>query len=110
MSDYIELSDSDFEEQVLKSELPVLIDVWAPWCGPCRMIAPSIEQIASEYKGKLKVGKLNVDVNTETAKKYGVSSIPALMIFKDGKPMKGTIGAMPKAQIVEMIQPFLTGD
>ncbi len=107
MQDFIEITDSEFEEQVLNSDLPVLIDVWAPWCGPCRAIAPAIEQIATEYKGRIKVGKLNVDDNAETARKYGVASIPALMIFKDGKPVKGIIGAIPKEQIEDMLQPFL---
>ena len=110
MSDYITLTDDTFDKEVLDSELPVLVDIWAPWCAPCQFVAPAIEQIATEYKGKLKVGKLNVDENTRIAQRYGVSSIPALMIFKDGQPVKGVIGAMPKADIEKIILPFLEGD
>ena len=110
MPDYIELTDANFEEEVLKSDLPVLIDIWAPWCGPCRFVGPSIEQIATEYKGKLKVGKLNVDDHKVYASKFGVSSIPTLMVFKDGNLVENVIGAMPKEDIVRVFEPHISGD
>lgn len=96
-------SDDNFESEVLKSDKPVLIDFWATWCGPCRTIAPVVEEIASEYNGKLKVGKLDVDNNQQTAIKYGVRSIPTLLIFKNGVVKETIIGAIPKGQIVQKL-------
>ena len=96
-------SDDNFESEVLKSDKPVLIDFWATWCGPCRTIAPVVEEIASEYNGKLKVGKLDVDNNQQTAIKYGVRSIPTLLIFKNGVVKETIIGAVPKGQIVQKL-------
>jgi len=93
------VTDTSFEQDVLKSEKAVLVDFWAPWCGPCRSIAPVIEEIASEYAHKLKVAKLNVDENQLTASRYGVMSIPTLILFKDGKPAERLIGYMPKEEI-----------
>ena len=92
----IEGTDATFEQEVLKADLPVLVDFWAPWCGPCRMIAPIVEEIANQYNGKLKVVKLNTDENQDTAIKYGIRSIPTLGIFKDGKVVEAVIGAVPK--------------
>ena len=83
-----EFTDANFETEVLKSDLPVLVDFWAEWCGPCKMIAPTIEQLAGEYEGKLKVGKIDVDVHQQMAMKYNVRGIPTLLIFKDGKPVE----------------------
>ncbi|MDA2921247.1 thioredoxin, partial [Desulfobacterota bacterium AH_259_B03_O07] len=83
--DIVELKDSTFEGEVLKSEIPVLVDFWAPWCGPCKMIAPVVEEISNAYTGKLKVGKVNVDENQEITMKYGIRSIPTLIVFKDGQ-------------------------
>ena len=99
----ITITDDNFETEVLKSENPVLIDFWATWCGPCRMIAPIVEELASEYSGKAKIGKLDVDNNQQTAIKYGVRSIPTLLIFKDGKLKETIIGAVPKGQIVQKL-------
>jgi thioredoxin 1 len=99
----ITITDDNFETEVLKSENPVLIDFWATWCGPCRIIAPIVEELASEYSGKAKIGKLDVDNNQQTAIKYGVRSIPTLLIFKDGELKETIIGAVPKGQIVQKL-------
>jgi thioredoxin 1 len=96
-------TDDNFEQEVLKSNETVLIDFWAVWCGPCRIIAPIVEEIASEYEGKVKVGKLDVDENQQTSIKYGVRSIPTLLIFKDGKLKDTIIGAVPKSQIINKL-------
>jgi len=100
----VEVVDTNFEEEVLKSDLPVLVDFWAPWCGPCAMVAPTVEEIAKEYEGKLKVCKLNVDEAPETSTKYGIMSIPTLAIFKDGERVDSIVGALPKEPIVEKIK------
>ena len=97
------ISDDNFENEVLKSDKPVLIDFWATWCGPCRTIAPIVEEIALEYNGKVKVGKLDVDNNQQTAIKYGVRSIPTLLVFKNGEVKETIIGAVPKGQIVQKL-------
>ncbi|MAT40637.1 MAG: thioredoxin [Ectothiorhodospiraceae bacterium] len=99
----IEITDANFEQEVLKSDVPVLIDFWAVWCGPCRMIAPIVEEIAGEYEGKAKVGKLDVDNNPNTAVKYGIRSIPSLLIFNGGEVVDNIVGAVPKDQIVEKL-------
>lgn len=100
----ITITDQNFNSEVLKSDTPVLIDFWAVWCGPCRMIAPIVEELAIEYSGKLKVGKLDVDNNQQTSINYGVRSIPTLLIFKDGQLKDTIIGAVPKAQIVQRLK------
>ena len=99
----VTITDNNFNDEVVKSSVPVLIDFWAAWCGPCRMIAPIVEELAKEYEGKLKVGKLDVDENQQTSIKFGVRSIPTLLIFKDGKLKDTIIGAVPKSQIVQRL-------
>lgn len=99
MSNVSEVTDATFEEKVLKSSVPVLVDFWAPWCGPCRAVAPVIEEIANEYNGRLKVLKLNTDENPKTAQSYRISGIPSLMVFKNGQPVEQVVGAVPKTTI-----------
>lgn len=101
------LTQNNFDDEVLKSDIPVLVDFWAAWCGPCRMIGPIVEQLAEEYDGKIKVGKVNVDEQNELAAQYRVMSIPTLFIFKDGKIASQLIGARPKADLEEMIEKVL---
>ncbi len=96
MSNVIELNDSNFENEVVKSDLPVLVDFWAEWCGPCKMIAPSVEKISEEYSDKLKVGKLDVDSNPNISSTFGIRSIPTLLIFKNGSPVDQIVGAVSK--------------
>lgn len=93
----VTVSDDSFETDVMKSEVPVLVDFWAPWCGPCRMVAPVLDQIAEEMDGKVRIVKLNVDENQQTAYKYQVSSIPTFILFKDGQMADRTLGALPKS-------------
>ncbi|MDZ7836435.1 MAG: thioredoxin [Actinomycetota bacterium] len=107
MAEMIQLTDSDFEDKVVNSDLPVLVDFWAVWCGPCKMIAPELEKLSDEKGDVLKIGKLNVDENRDTAIKYGISSIPTLLLFKDGKIAKKLIGAMSKDKILNEISSFL---
>ena len=107
MSDHIILNDSNFESEVINSEIPVLVDFWAEWCAPCRLIAPLVEEIGNEYAEKLKVGKLDVDSNPQTSMKYGIRSIPTLLIFKGGQPVETIIGAVQKEMIINKLQPFL---
>jgi thioredoxin 1 len=103
----VTITDDNFEEEVLKSDKPVLIDFWATWCGPCRMIAPIVEEMATEYEGKAKIGKLDVDSNQQTSIKYGVRSIPTLLLFKGGELKETIIGAVPKAHLVDKLQSVL---
>ena len=103
----IEGNDMNFDQEVLKSDVPVLVDFWAPWCGPCRMVAPVIDEIAKEYQGKLKVVKLNTDDNQEVAYRYGIRSIPTIGIFNNGQVVDGVLGAVPKQVIVNKLKPFL---
>jgi thioredoxin 1 len=99
----IQITDAQFAEEVLNSEIPVIVDFWAPWCGPCKMIAPVLEDIAAEYLGKVKVVKLNVDENQETAPKYNVRGIPTLLIIKGGEVVATKVGAVSKSQLVEFV-------
>jgi thioredoxin 1 len=103
MSDTSKVTDATFESDVLKSSEPVVVDFWAEWCGPCRMIGPSLEEIASEMKGKVKIAKLNIDENPAVASKLGIRSIPTLMVFKDGKLSSQKTGAAPKSELLRWI-------
>lgn len=99
----VTITDENFEQEVVKSDVPVLIDFWAVWCGPCKAIAPIVEELADEYNGKVKFGKLDVDNNQQTSIKYGVRSIPTLLLFKEGKLKDTIIGAVPKAHITQKL-------
>lgn len=108
MAKPVVLTDATFEEMVEKRKGVMLVDFWAEWCGPCKMIAPIVEQIAEENAGKLTVGKLDVDANGETAMKFGVMSIPTLILFKDGEPVERLVGYRPKEQLMAKIRPYLS--
>ena len=99
----LEITDQNFQEQVLDAETVVLVDFWAPWCGPCRTIAPIIDELHQEFDRKAVIGKINVDDNSETCSKYGIMSIPALLFFKDGEVVDKLVGGVPKSQIVEKL-------
>jgi thioredoxin 1 len=100
----IEITDSNFDDEVVKSDIPVLLDFWAVWCGPCKQIAPIVDEIASEYEGKIKVGKVDVDNNPDISMKFGIRSIPTLMIFKNGHKVDEIIGAVPKTAITQKLE------
>ena len=103
MSNVAEVSDGSFDQEVLQSAVPVLIDFWAPWCGPCKAISPVVEELAGEYQGRLKVVKMNVDDNPQTPSRYGVRGIPNLILFKGGQVADQIIGAVPKGHLVKAI-------
>ena len=103
----IELTDSNFEDEVIKSESPVLVDFWAVWCGPCKMIEPEIEKLLDEKRDALKIGRLNVDENRDTAIKFGISSIPTLLLFKNGEVKEKLVGAMSKDRILDKISQYI---
>ena len=100
----LKITRENFENEVMKSNIPVLIDFWAPWCGPCRMMGPIMEQLAEEYEGKAKVGKVNVDEEGELSQAFGVMSIPTIVLVKDGKVVKQAVGARPKTEVEAMLQ------
>jgi thioredoxin 1 len=109
MSKILTATDAEFDAQVLKSEKPVLVDFWADWCVPCHMVSPVVEEIGHEESGSINVAKLNVDDNPETARKYGVMSIPTLILFKDGEEAVRVVGAQPKENILRQIEPHYAG-
>lgn len=102
------VTDDTFQKEVIESQIPVVVDFWAIWCGPCRLIAPIIEELAKEYDGKVKFAKLDVDANPKTAMQYGIRSIPTLLFFKDGKVVNSVIGAVPKPNLVSRIEQVLS--
>ena len=103
-----EFSDDNFEAEVINSDRPVLVDFWAPWCGPCRIIAPVVEELSEALVGKLKVGKLNVDDNQKVSMKFGIRSIPTLLVFKDGEVAEQIIGAVPKTEIERVVSKVMS--
>ncbi|MFC1908313.1 thioredoxin [Chloroflexota bacterium] len=107
MSEPFNIDDTNFDETVLQSKIPVLVDFWAPWCGPCKMVAPIVEELASEYDGKIVFGKVNVDENSQIAGKYGIMGIPTLVIFKDGQPISNLVGFRGKDQLKESLEDVL---
>ncbi len=109
MAEPVEVTESNWDDTVLNSDVPVLVDFWAEWCGPCKMIAPTVHEMAVEYDGQLNVGKVDVDSNPNIAMKYGVRSIPALIFFKDGKPVDQIVGAVPKGVLQKKVDAVLTG-
>ena len=107
MSAAVQVTDASFKQDVLESEVPVLVDFWAPWCGPCRMVAPVVDEIAQQYEGQVKVVKLNTDENPNVASQYGIRSIPTLMIFKDGQRVDMVVGAVPKTTLANTLEKYL---
>ncbi len=107
MSSAAQVTDSTFKQEVLESEVPVLVDFWAPWCGPCRMVAPIVDEISVQYEGKVKVVKLNTDENPTVASQYGIRSIPTLMIFKGGQRVDMVVGAVPKTTLATTLEKYL---
>lgn len=101
------LTDSSFDEEIQSSDQPVLVDFWADWCGPCKMVAPILDEIAKERPGQIRIGKINVDENLELARRFEVMSIPTLILFKDGEPKLRMVGARPKADLIKQIEPYL---
>jgi thioredoxin 1 len=108
VSNVAEVNDGSFDQEVLRAEVPVLIDFWAPWCGPCKAISPIVEELAGEYEGRLKVLKMNVDDNPQTPSRYGVRGIPNLIVFKNGQVADQIVGAVPKGHLVKAIDRALT--
>ena len=109
MAKPIEVTDKTFDQVVLEANLPTVVDFWAVWCGPCKMIAPVLEEIAQDYEGQLQVSKLDVDHNSVTAMKYGVMSIPTLILFNNGQPVERIVGFMPKEKLLSKLRPHLGG-
>ena len=107
MSNVVELSDNDFETEVLNSDIPVVVDFWATWCGPCRKLSPVIDEISDEYAGKVKFAKVNVEQSIDTAKQYSISGIPCLLVFKGGESVERMTGLMPKSTIISNIEKHL---
>ncbi len=107
MSTSAQVTDSTFKQEVLESEVPVLVDFWAPWCGPCRMVAPVVDEISEQYDGQIKVVKVNTDENPSVASQYGIRSIPTLMIFKGGQRVDMVVGAVPKTTLANTLEKYL---
>jgi len=107
MGDVLEVNDQNFEQEILKSDLPAMVDFWAAWCGPCKMVAPVVEELAREYKGRIKIAKMNVDENRETPAKFGIRNIPTLILFKNGRVAQTIVGAQPKSYLEAELKKLL---
>ncbi|MDF5728623.1 MAG: thioredoxin [Rhizonema sp. PD38] len=107
MSSIIAVTEATFNQEVLESEVPVLVDFWAPWCGPCRMVAPVVDEVATEYEGQVKVVKLNTDENPTVASRYGIRSIPTLIVFKGGRQVDTVVGAVPKTTLIKTLTQYM---
>jgi len=107
MSDIVEVTDQSFEEEIINSELPAMVDFWAEWCGPCKTVGPTVEELSKEYKGKINIVKMNVDENRQTTTKFGIRNIPTLILFKGGEVVQTIIGAQPKSHIEEELKKLL---
>jgi len=107
MSDLLQVTDENFDEEIINSDLPTMVDFWAEWCGPCKMVSPAIEELAKEYNGRIKITQMDVDGNRQTPARFGIRNIPTLMLFKGGKVVKTIIGAQPKSHIDEELKKLL---
>lgn len=107
MADLLHVSDANFEKEIVQSDIPAMVDFWAEWCGPCKMVGPGVEALAKEYAGKIKIAKMDVDENRETPAKFGIRSIPTLILFKEGKVAQTIVGALPKSDIEEALKKLL---
>ena len=107
MSEVLQVTDANFEQEVIKSEMPVMVDFWAEWCGPCKVVGPTVEELAKEYEGKVKIAKMDVDSNRETPTKFGIRNIPTLILFKNGDVFQTNVGAHPKSHLEEELKKLL---
>ncbi|MFO7601156.1 MAG: thioredoxin [Candidatus Desulfacyla sp.] len=107
MADLLHVSDADFDKEIVQADMPAMVDFWAEWCGPCKMVGPTVEALAKEYEGKIKIAKMDVDANRETPAKFGIRSIPTLILFKEGKVAHTIVGALPKADIEKELKKLL---